>query len=150
MTPLSEAISIAVKAHDGQVDKAGQPYILHCLRVMLAMSTDEDRIVAVLHDVVEDTDLTLDDLRGFGPEAVEALDALTRRKRELYLAYIERLSANPQAVRVKMIDLDDNSDLGRLRIVTAEDFRRVERYREAQGRLMLLALEGSEETRNEA
>jgi (p)ppGpp synthase/HD superfamily hydrolase len=135
-TALTDAIATANTAHDGQTDKAGQPYILHCLRVMLAMKTELDRVVAVMHDVVEDSpDWQLSDLKGFGPDVTEALDALTRREGEDYFHYIERLSKNRRAVRVKLADLHDNLDHTRLTEVTSADVQRMQRYRKARAKL---------------
>jgi len=115
MTLLSQAIEIAVKAHDGQTDKAGLPYILHPLRLMLQAADEEendnDRIVAVLHDVVEDSDVLFSTLTGiFSGTIMSALDAITRREEEAYANYIERVSRNPLATRVKVLDLRDNLD----------------------------------------
>lgn len=133
MTALAEAICTATIVHDYQTDKAGQPYILHCLRVMLAMRNDADRIVAVLHDVVEDSaDWQLSDLADFGPDVVEALDALTRREGEDYFAYIDRLKLCPQAVRVKLADLHDNLDRSRLTEFGSADLQRMAKYRKAR------------------
>lgn len=133
MTPLTEAITIAAAAHDEQVDKAGQPYILHPLRVMGAMQTEADRVAAVLHDVVEDSrDWQLSDFADFGPDLVESLDALTRREGEDYFHYINRLSENPRAVRVKLADLHDNMDLSRLTELSPADVTRMQRYRKAR------------------
>lgn len=130
---ISSAIAIANSAHYGQVDKAGAPYILHPMRVMLRMRSPEERIVAILHDVIEDTrktpePWTLDRIRKFFPDdaIIGALDAITRReidelvpdasvhatrpRRETYVAYIRRLAENPLARRVKVADLRDNTD----------------------------------------
>lgn len=132
-TALTEAITIAAAAHDGQTDKAGQPYILHCLRVMLAMKSDTDRIAAVLHDVLEDaTDWQISDLGDFGPDVAEALDALTRREGEDYFHYIDRVAANPRAVRVKLADLHDNLDPARIPNPNAADVSRARKYRKAR------------------
>jgi (p)ppGpp synthase/HD superfamily hydrolase len=110
MSDLNTAIKIAIDAHAGQVDKAGEPYILHPLRVMLAMQTEIGRIVGVLHDVVEDSDLVGlgDILAFFGPEVRDAVDAVTRRHGENYAAFIERASRNPLGREVKIADLRDN------------------------------------------
>ena len=112
MPTLSDAIALAAKAHSTQTDKAGQPYILHPIRVMLRMKTDDARMAAVLHDVVEDTDVTLDDLRaqGYPEEVVAAVDAVSRREAEgeTYDAFVERSAQNPLAVQVKLGDLADN------------------------------------------
>lgn len=108
---LDNAIKLATDAHAGQIDKGGQPYILHPLRIMLAMKTDEERIVAVLHDVVEDTAVSADDLywvHGFKMDIVKPVCLLTRTKGENYFDYIERLSVNPIARAVKIADLRDN------------------------------------------
>ncbi len=112
MPSLADAIALAAKAHGTQRDKSGEPCLLHALRVMLRMKGKTERIVAVLHDVIEDTDVTLDGLRraGFSREAVRAVDALSRRNSagETYDAFTERIAKNPLAVRVKLGDLADN------------------------------------------
>ena len=137
MPTLEDAIALAVEAHRGQRDKAGQSYILHPLRVMMRLETDEERTVAILHDVVEDTPWTLERLRAAGyPEAVlSALDALTRRDGETYEAFIERLRPDALARRVKLADLEDNMDVRRLASVTPKDTERLARYRAAWARL---------------
>ncbi|QAT82840.1 GTP pyrophosphokinase [Corallococcus coralloides] len=137
MPTLEDAIALAVAAHQGQRDKAGQPYILHPLRVMLRLSSDAERTVAILHDVVEDTPYTLERLRGLGyPEDVlSALDCLTKREGEGYEAFIERLRPHPLARRVKLADLEDNMDVRRLKDVTHKDTERLSRYVAAWTRL---------------
>lgn len=134
---LEKAIQLAVGAHHGQRDKVGQPYILHPLRMMLRMDTDWERIVAILHDVVEDTPITLTDLRraGFPQVVLVAVDCLTKREGESYAQFIQRAKANPIARRVKMADLEDNMDLRRLPRVTAADHKRLEKYRRALAEL---------------
>ncbi len=131
---LERAIELAVKHHKGQVDKAGQPYILHPLRLMLAMSTESERIVAVLHDIVEDTPITLDDLRkeGFSEKIVSAIECVTKHDGEDYDSFIERISHNPLATSVKLADLEDNMDLSRLSEVTEKDLLRVAKYQRAK------------------
>jgi len=133
MSTLTRAIVLAAQHHEGQTDKGGNPYILHPLRLMLQASTDEERIVALLHDVVEDTALTLDDLRceGFSKQIVEAIDRLTRRPGESYDQFIERIKGNDLARRVKILDLEDNSDLSRIPNPSEVDKRRLEKYRKA-------------------
>jgi (p)ppGpp synthase/HD superfamily hydrolase len=137
MPSLEDALALAVQAHHGQRDKAGQPYILHPLRVMMRLESEAERTVALLHDVVEDTPWTLERLRALGyPEGVlAALDALTRREGETYEAFIERLRPDPLARRVKLADLEDNMDVRRLTQVTPEDTERLARYRAAWARL---------------
>ncbi|MDO7897081.1 GTP pyrophosphokinase [Pseudomonas citrulli] len=133
MSTLEKAISISALAHEGQADKGGAPYILHPLKVMLRLSHDEERIVAVLHDVVEDTTVTLADLRraGFSNAVLDAIDSLTKREGETYQAFIERAALNPLARRVKLADLAENSDLSRLGTPNAKDLERIEKYRMA-------------------
>jgi len=130
---LETAISIAAIAHNGQVDKGGNPYILHPLRVMQCFQNTQHQTVAVLHDLVEDTDWTFEKLRvtGFSCTIVDALDALTKRKGEGYLEFIHRASQNPIAKKVKLADLLDNIDLGRIPNPTPEDYARVKKYDEA-------------------
>jgi hypothetical protein len=139
MSTLSRAIEIAVIAHAGQTDKAGAPYILHPLRVMLALQGDEDRIVGVLHDVVEDCPgWTPERLRGEGfTEAVlTALAHVTKLPGgEDYPAFIDRCCHNPVARRVKRADLLDNLDVRRLPQVTDRDSRRLNRYLSALAQL---------------
>ena len=134
---LKKAIDIATRAHEGQTDKAGKPYIEHPLRVMERCGNEPDKICAVLHDVVEDTDLTLEDLRaeGFSEAVLEVLGLVTKRPGEGYKVFIERICANPAACRVKLADLADNMDLSRLAQPTEEDFRRLEKYERAVERI---------------
>lgn len=134
MSTLERAIVIASEGHAGMADKAGAPYILHCLRVMLAMTDANDRIVGVLHDVVEDcAGWTLDRVRseGFSEEIVGALDSVTKRDGEDYFSFVRRAAANPIGRRVKLADLKDNSDLARINRPAQRDFDRMEKYRKA-------------------
>ncbi|MEI6515666.1 MAG: HD domain-containing protein [bacterium] len=128
---LEKALALAVSAHTGQTDKVGEPYILHPLRVMMKMRGKAERIVAALHDVVEDSAITLADLRtaGFSEEIIEAVDGLTRRENESYEDYITRASFNPIARKVKIADLEDNMDLRRLNNLEDADRDRMTRYR---------------------
>jgi (p)ppGpp synthase/HD superfamily hydrolase len=130
---LNKAIILATTSHAGQIDKGGNPYILHPLRVMLSMTTEESRIVAVLHDVVEDTNITLDDLRqqGFSEEIVTAIDCLTRKNDESYLQFIKRIKRNELAKAVKIADISDNKDLSRIASPTKTDLARIEKYNKA-------------------
>ncbi len=130
MSLLEQAIAIAVEAHRGQTDRAGRPYILHPLRMMSRMQTDEERIVAVLHDVVEDTDWTLEQLReaGFSERVTGAVDALTRREGETYEDFVGRAQRDALARRVKLADLEDNLDLRRTGTVGPGDLERLNRY----------------------
>jgi (p)ppGpp synthase/HD superfamily hydrolase len=124
---------LAVQAHQGQRDKAEAPYILHPLRVMLRMRSDVERMIAVLHDVVEDTPYTLLDLQqaGYPEQVLEALDCLTRRENETYEEFIERVKANPLARKVKIADLEDNMDIRRISDLQEKDVERLKRYRRA-------------------
>ena len=135
---LDKAIHIAARMHEGQKDKGGQPYILHPLRVMNEVEGETAKICAVLHDVVEDTGITFDDLRkeGFAEDVIEVLDALTKRENEEYDDFISRVLENKTACIVKLADLKDNLDLNRLPSVTEEDFRRMEKYEAAEKRIL--------------
>ena len=139
---LDKAILITTKSHQGEIDKVGQPYILHPLRVMFSRKNETERICAVLHDVIEDTDITLDYLRseGFSEEILIALDALTRRESETYDKFIDRIINNNIASHVKLADLCDNMDILRIKKPTKKDYERIEKYRKAAERI-LFALE---------
>lgn len=130
MSDLEKAINIAIKAHSGQVDKAGQPYILHPLRVMFRFETEVEMIVAVMHDVIEDSDFTSQDLAklGFSDAVLKALDCLTKRSNEDYDSFILRVSQNDLARKVKMEDIKDNLNLTRLDNVAAKDLQRLKKY----------------------
>lgn len=134
---LEQAIKLALEAHAGQTDKAGAPYILHPLRVMQACETIEQKIAAVLHDVIEDSDLTLDDLRDrFGSEIADAVNALTRRDGESYMEFVHRCGQNSLARAVKLNDLADNMNLERLgREPNDADRKRQAKYAKATKRL---------------
>jgi (p)ppGpp synthase/HD superfamily hydrolase len=133
MSTLDRAIEIAARDHRGQTDKVGRAYILHPLRLMLRMETELEMTVAVLHDVVEDTATTLDDLRreGFSEEVVLVVEHLTHRDGENYDEYIERVGRNPAARRVKLADLEDNMNLLRIRNLQPNDLERLQRYHRA-------------------
>ncbi|WP_449245426.1 GTP pyrophosphokinase [Desulfobacca acetoxidans] len=133
MSILEKAILIAVQAHQGQVDKAGVPYILHPLRVLLKLNSETEMIIGALHDVVEDTTWTLESLKqeGFPTEILEAIDCLTRREGEDYNDFIKRVAGNPLARKVKMRDLEDNMNILRLETITEKDKARLSRYHEA-------------------
>ena len=138
MSTFERAIEIAAAAHAGQKDKAGQPYIGHPMRVMRGVGTDDERIVAVLHDVVEDSDWTLEMLlrEGFSPAIVEAVDALTKRENEPYEDAVARAKRNPIARAVKLADLRDNMDPSRFPNPTAKDLARREKYARAKAELL--------------
>src|SRR5262245_43168371 len=135
---LEEAIRVALQAHAGQRDRVGQPYILHPLSVMARVRGDKERIVALLHDVVEDSELTTNDLRarGFDDDVVAAVDCLTKREGEPYDELIARAMSNPLAHRVKIADLEDNMDLRRNPNLTDKDTERLNKYRHAWETLM--------------
>jgi (p)ppGpp synthase/HD superfamily hydrolase len=137
---VAAAIEFAAAKHGNQTDKAGQPYILHPLRVMAAMDTDEERRVAVLHDVVEDCGVTPDDIRarGYPEREVKAIEALTKRQDEKndYPRFIERVLLNPLAAKVKLADIEDNLDTRRLDSLGPKDFERLARYHAARRRLL--------------
>lgn len=130
MNLVERAIEIAVAAHKGQRDKVDAPYILHPLRLMTRMKTEDEMIAAVLHDVVEDTSVTLNNLRdeGFDEALLRAIDCLTHRVGESYENYIERVESNAIARQVKIADLEDNMDVRRITNLGERDLRRLEKY----------------------
>lgn len=134
---LQRAIAIAEQKHAGQVDKAGRPYIEHPKRVMAAVSNDAERIVAILHDVIEDSDVTLDQLaaEGFPAYILDALDSVTRKEGETYEAFVARAATNAIGRRVKYADLQDNADLTRIPAPTVADLARTEKYQRAMVQL---------------
>lgn len=130
MSTIERAIEIAASAHAGQVDKAGQPYIFHPLKVMLRVSTEHERITAVLHDVVEDTHITLEQLRleGFASEVFVAVEALTKLPGESWLDAAARAKRDPVARIVKLADNAENMDLSHIDNPTDKDFARLKEY----------------------
>lgn len=138
MPTLEHAIALAASAHSGQVDKAGQPYILHPLRLMLAVTTPDERMAAVLHDVVEDTAITLAQLveAGFPHAVISAVEALTKRPGETRIDAARRAAANPIARVVKLADVTDNMDLSRIAAPTEKDYARLREYQQVRELLM--------------
>jgi (p)ppGpp synthase/HD superfamily hydrolase len=127
---LEKAIGIAVAAHRGQRDRSGAPYILHPLRVMARLATPSEKIVGILHDVVEDTHWTFADLarEGFPQPILDALDCVTKREGEEYPDFVARSASHPLAKKVKLADLEDNMDVRRLPQVEEQDFQRLQKY----------------------
>ena len=130
MSTIERAIAIAAKAHAGQHDKAGQPYILHPLRVMLRVSEPSEMIAAVLHDVVEDSSVTLACLaeEGFAQDVLSAVEALTKRVGESRIEAAKRAAMNPIARVVKLADNAENMDISRIKSPTQKDYERLEEY----------------------
>lgn len=147
MSVLDAAIALACRVHAGQLDKSGKPYILHPLRLMLQVEDLNSQLAAVLHDVIEDGNILLDDLREIGlPETVvEAIGCLTKRPGETYEAYIERIGEVELARRVKLRDLRDNMDTTRLAALSPTDLERLAKYHRA-----LQHLSGLEHASNQA
>ena len=137
MDMLEKAIGIELKAHQDQIDKYGRPYVLHPIRVMACFRNPVLQQIAILHDVVEDSAWTCKQLRAqnFSVEVIEAIDALTRRQGEPYDSLIERAALNPLALQVKLVDLEDNMDIRRMKDITQQDGERLNRYREAHAKL---------------
>ena len=134
MSTLERAIAIAAEAHAGQLDKAGAPYILHPLRLMRNLSIADERIVAVLHDLVEDCPAwSFERLaaEGFSGHVIAAIGSVTKRLGEDYESFMLRAAADPIGRRVKLADLRDNADLSRIASPTARDLERAEKYRRA-------------------
>ena len=130
---LERAIEIAARTHAGQTDKGGAPYILHPLRVMLRVAPGAQQIVAVLHDVVEDSDITFEDLEreGFAAEVISGLRAVTKVEGESYEDFVARAARDPVGKAVKLADLMENSDLSRIAEPSQKDMERVAKYRRA-------------------
>ncbi|MBN3776942.1 GTP pyrophosphokinase [Burkholderia sp. Ac-20345] len=135
MATLERAIQIMVEVHSGQVDKGGNPYVLHPMRVMLAGDTDDERMVGALHDAIEDSRgvWTAARLRaeGFSARVVDAVVSVTRLPGESYGNFIRRAATDPIGRKVKLRDIDDNSDLSRIQNPTQRDLDRVVKYRRA-------------------
>lgn len=139
MSTLQRAIEIATEAHKGQFDKSGKDYIGHPLRVMEMGKTEEEKIVGVLHDVIEDTDWTFETLaeEGFSKEVIDALRCVTKlSENENYDDFIERIKKNPLAVAVKINDLSDNMDIRRLPYLSDKDVKRLKKYLKAYKKLI--------------
>lgn len=131
---LSKATAIAIEAHRGQVDKTGMPYLGHIMRVMNAGRTIDEKICGVLHDLVEDTDWSFEQLKeeGFPIHIIEALRCVTKLSDdEPYNDFIKRIKINPLAVAVKINDLTDNMDIRRLNDITESDINRLKKYHSA-------------------
>lgn len=134
---IEAAIALTTKAHEGQTDKAGLPYITHPERVAARLDTAEAKVIGWLHDTVEDTALTVQEIEVvFGPETAAAVDAISRRAGEKWVDYLDRVAANPMARQVKISDLIDNSNLSRIPHVTLKDVERQKKYNSALNRLL--------------
>ena len=133
-TPLTKkAYKIAFEAHRDQMDKTGLPYIHHPLHLAAQMTDEVTTCVALLHDVVEDSDMTFEELEklGFGGEIIDALRLMTHDDDVPYMDYVREIKKNPVAAAVKRADLMHNSDITRLDVVTDKDIQRVEKYKKA-------------------
>ena len=132
-TEMTEkAMKIAYNAHQGQVDKSGIPYIFHPIHLAEQMETEEECIVALLHDVVEDTDITFEQLeKEFSPTVIEALKLLTHDESIAYMDYVRKIKSNPIARTVKIADLWHNHDSTRLKKITKKDRQRLKKYEDA-------------------
>jgi (p)ppGpp synthase/HD superfamily hydrolase len=138
MNNIEKSIDIALRAHAGQVDKSGAPYILHPLRLMLRMKSESEMMAAVLHDVLEDNPAWTDErfrAEGIPEDVIEIVGFLTKtaeEKKNNYDLFIRRVAQHPAATRVKLADLEDNMNLDRISQPKAEDFERAEKSRKAQ------------------
>ena len=130
---FDKAVKIALNAHEGQNDKAGSPYLLHVLRVMMRVEKIDEKIVALLHDVVEDSSTTIEDLakEGFPANILKSVELLTKKKGEPYKDYIKKIGRNRLARVVKLADLKDNMDVTRLKKISLNDKLRINKYKEA-------------------
>lgn len=133
MPELEKAIALAAVLHVGQVDLAGNPYIMHPMRVMTGVSTYDAMVVAALHDLIEDTDITLESLKelGFRKEIVEAVDAVSKRDGEEYMDYVARAAANPIGIQVKLSDLKDNLAKTRKLPEDERSKKKIKKYKKA-------------------
>lgn len=136
-----KAMKLCFDAHKNQVDKSGMPYVFHPICLAEKMDTEESIVVALLHDVVEDTDYTLGDLRemGFGDAIIEALTLMTHDPDVPYMDYVKAIGTNPLATKVKLADLRHNSDLGRLNQIDQKALERVKKYKKAIEYLEVIA-----------
>lgn len=125
-----KALKLCFEAHRNQLDKSGMPYVFHPFHLAEQMDTEESTTVALLHDVVEDTDYTLEDLKamGFPNNVIDALALMTHDPRVPYMEYVKAISENPLATKVKLADLRHNSDLSRLDSVDEKALSRVKKY----------------------
>ena len=132
-----KALSLCFEAHKDQVDKSGLPYVFHPFHLAMEMTDELSTVVALLHDVVEDTDYTLQDLEdmGFPPAVLDAIDLMTHREGVPYMEYVAAIQTNPLARIVKMADLRHNSNITRVDNPTEKDYARVEKYRQAMALL---------------
>lgn len=131
---IIDAIALAIQVHAGQIDKVGKPYISHPMRVMQAMDTEVEQIIAILHDVVEDSPMTIDDLQslGYSKKIVSAIDCLSKREGEEYFKYLDRVKSSQLAIKIKLADLNDNLDPNRIPDEPEEKkTKRINRYRKA-------------------
>lgn len=124
------ALQIAIRAHEGQKDKSGRDYIMHPIRVAERCTSPKAKIVALLHDTIEDTDVTTDYLReqGFPEEIIEGVLSVTNREGETYEDFVSRAAQNPIGREVKLADLEDNMDIRRLKELTDKDVERLRKY----------------------
>jgi (p)ppGpp synthase/HD superfamily hydrolase len=134
---MEKALKIALDAHSGQTDRYGAPYILHPLRVMMRVRTETEKIVAILHDIIEDSSWTGDMLlkEGFSQFVVSSVEALSKKPGEDYMDYIRKTTTNEVSIQVKLADLSDNLDLNRCSEVNADDIQRFNRYLKARSYL---------------
>lgn len=137
---LEKAIELALKFHKGQIKNGtGEEFVLHVLRVMLKMNTEDEKISAVLHDIIEKTNCTLEDLKqlGFSNKIINTVDALSKRKGEDYSDYIKRVKKDTDAVKIKIADLEDNMDIRNIKELTQTDIEKMNRrkkyYNELKG-----------------
>ena len=137
MNIIEKSLEIALKAYTGQTDKAGKTYILHPLRLMAKMETEEEMAVALLHDVIEDSDYKAEDLldNGIPVNVVNAVQYLTKNKGENYDLFIDRVLENKLAAKVKKADIEDNINILRLNSVTQKDLERIAKYHKAWHRI---------------
>jgi len=130
---LEKAIIKAAMVHENQKDKAGEAYIFHVLRVMMNVNTEDEKIVALLHDVIEDSDVSAEELKkeGYPPHVTDAIECMTKNPDEPYETYIQRVKTNPISRKVKLADLEDNMNVKRMHNLSDWDIERLRKYHRA-------------------
>ncbi|MDO7904869.1 GTP pyrophosphokinase [Paenibacillus sp. JX-17] len=133
MQTITQAVMLAAHYHDGQTDKGGNPFVFHPLRLMLKALSEEEQVIAILHDLIEDTSITISELerRGFNSEVTAAVEALSRGEHESYDDFIRRIKKNTLARRVKILDLQDNVEMVRHKDLDAQREKQLRKYSRA-------------------
>ncbi len=135
---IKQAIELCYNYHKGQVDKAGKPYFLHPMTVALNCNNDDEKVVALLHDILEDTEITVEELieKGIPERLCRSIVVITKKENDSYEKYVDRVAKDPIAIAVKIKDLEHNMDVSRLQDPTQKDYDRIEKYRKVHSKLL--------------